>query len=94
MAGEDKDYIDWIKQQPCNQCGKQGSCDAHHKTGAGLAMRSHDHLAMPLCRACHTEFHASSGAFKKMEKQARRDYQDEAIERCRRVYNASKGPGG
>ncbi len=94
MADEDLEYIRWIKQQPCNQCGRQRGCDPHHRTGAGMALRSHDHLAIPLCRVCHDAFHASSGAFKKMEKQARRDYQDEAIERCRRVYKSSKGPAG
>lgn len=94
MADEDPEYIRWIKEQPCNQCGRQRGCDAHHRTGTGMAMRAHDHSAMPLCRECHMEFHAGSGPFKEMKKQARRDYQDEAIQRCRRVYNASKAPGG
>ena len=93
MAGEDPDYIHWLKGQPCNQCGAQRGCDAHHRTGAGMGMRAHDHLAMPMCRYCHDTFHASSGSFKTMEKQARRAYQDEAIQRCRRVYS-SKAPGG
>lgn len=93
MAGEDKDYTDWLRAQPCNQCGKQAGCDPHHRTGAGMGMRSHDHKAIPLCRTCHTEFHAGSGFFKSLDKQGKRDYQDEAIERCRRSYS-SKAPVG
>lgn len=94
MAGEDSDYTDWIRRQPCNECGRSPGCDPHHRTGAGMAMRSHDHKAIPLCRFCHETFHAGSGTFKRLDKQGKRDYQDEAIERCRRVYNASKGPAG
>lgn len=93
MAGEDSDYTDWLRRQPCNQCGRQAGCDPHHRTGAGVALRSHDHEAMPMCRICHTKFHAASGPFREMNKQARRDYQDEAIERCRRSYS-SKAPAG
>lgn len=93
MAGEDPEYIRWIKQQPCNQCGAQRGSDPHHRTGAGLAMRAHDHKAIPLCRYCHNAFHAGSGTFKRLDRQGKRTYQDEAIERCRRVYKSSKGPG-
>lgn len=94
MAGEDPDYTNWLRQQPCNQCGSQRGCDPHHRTGAGMAMRSHDHKAMPMCRGCHTQFHAGSGFFKSLDRQGKGDYQDEAIERCRRVYMSSKGPAG
>lgn len=58
-----------------------------------MGIRSHDIAAIPLCRLCHTEFHAGSGFFRQLDKQGKRDYQNEAIERCRRVYS-SKGPGG
>ncbi len=57
-------------------------------------MRSHDHTAIPLCRHCHTAFHSGSGSFKKLDKQGKRDYQDEAIEKYREAYMSSKGPGG
>ena len=58
-----------------------------------MGIRSHDHKAIPLCRLCHTAFHAGSGPFRWLDKKAKHAYQDEAIEKYREAYASSKGPG-
>lgn len=93
MADEDPEYIRWIKQQPCHQCASRQGSDPHHKTGAGLAMRSHDHEAFPLCRVCHTAFHAGSVPFKLMVKEDRREWQEFAVRKYRKRHKESKAPG-
>lgn len=52
-------YLEWIKTQPCECCGKP-SDDPHHLIGwgqGGMATKAHDIFAIPLCRQCHTELH-------------------------------------
>jgi len=54
-------YIKWIKEQECCHCGIEG-CDPHHLVGFGsgkMGGKAGDHLAVPLCRKCHTEFHTT-----------------------------------
>ncbi len=89
MAGEDPHYTDWVHRQPCHQCKRQAGCDAHHRTGAGMGLRSHDHASFPLCRWCHTAFHAGSGPFKWFDKAGRRDWQDKAVIKARGTYSRS-----
>lgn len=52
-------YLDWIHDQPCVLCGllnipQSSKTSAHHmRHGQGMAQRSADWLAMPLCHDCH-----------------------------------------
>lgn len=72
MAGEEKRYTDWVRQQPCAACETRLRIEPHHSLygttyspegtkpaksieGArkGMAQRSHDYFALPLCMKCH-----------------------------------------
>lgn len=50
-------YLDYIRFQPCSNCGAPGPCDPHHLKGdfnqSGVGMRCSDLMTMPLCRDCH-----------------------------------------
>lgn len=59
LRWECRDYLDWIKTQPC-ECCQQPSDDPHHLIGwgqGGMATKAHDIFAIPLCRKHHTELH-------------------------------------
>lgn len=67
MAGEDPEYSEWIRRQPCCApgCSSPPPSEQHHKTGAGMGLRAHDWDSMPLCSGCHVPgLHALAGAFK------------------------------
>lgn len=54
-----RDYLHWIKEQPCVVCGHPVS-DAHHLIGHGMGKmggKNSDLMAFPLCRACHDDLH-------------------------------------
>lgn len=85
MANEDPRYLDWIRRLPCARCGAPGS-QAHHSTiGRGMAQRSHDHEAMPLCHGCHHDLHAHGLGFPRARLQA---WQEEQVTRCRARWAA------
>lgn len=77
MAGEDPVHVERIKQRRCAMCRAHGPVEAHHSTASqpGMAKRSHDHEAIPLCAACHRDFHGASARFRWMGKEGRRDWQ-------------------
>lgn len=58
----DGEYLDWLRTLPCAACGRQPA-EAHHLKGdpemarCGVSLRASDFLAMPLCRACHSDLH-------------------------------------
>lgn len=89
MAGEDPHYTDWLKMQACYQCDSRRGCDPHHRQGAGMGMRSHDHTAIPLCRFCHVAWHAGSGPYKWMGRDGKREYADKSIAKYRALYRSS-----
>lgn len=63
----DDDYLAWIRQQPCCLCGDNLSVEAAHlrvgsvndgKRYTGLAEKSSDKWALPLCGRHHREQHS------------------------------------
>lgn len=61
------DYLAWVKTQPC-ECCQMPSDDPHHLIGwgqGGMATKSHDIFAIPLCRKHHTELHNDRLAFER-----------------------------
>lgn len=81
MAGEDRAYLDWIRSLPCWVGGAcLGAVQPHHRTGAGKALRSHDHETIPLCAKHHDDFHTLRGYFYGWTKADRRSWQSEAID--------------
>lgn len=85
MADEDPKYTAWLRTLSCCMCGKRGT-EAHHKTGAGMALRAHDHEAMPLCRACHRELHALNGRFKGWGRLQLTEFQGRQVATHRELY--------
>ena len=48
----------WIALLPCSVCGSHESDPAHTKDGTqGMGQKSSDYSCIPLCRACHEEYH-------------------------------------
>lgn len=61
-------------------CGRAPPSELHHSTARrGLGQRSSDHDGIPLCMLCHHEFHSACGAFRDMDKAARRKWQEDAV---------------
>lgn len=96
MAGEDPQYTQWLgRRRWCVACGERRPNSIHHKTGAGMALRSHDHDGMPLCGhgtvGCHGSIHSLRfGYFKDWPKQRLRDWQQEMVGRLRSEYLSLK----
>lgn len=52
----DEYYLNYIREQPCIICGIQHKSEAHHirdTRTAGVAIKSPDWYAIPLCHDCH-----------------------------------------
>ena len=84
MANEDPEHIKRIRQRGCAVCGQTPS-EAHHRTGAGMGRRSHDHEAIPLCTAHHRALHSGGEPFDTMGKAGRRAWEATMV----KIY----GPG-
>ena len=68
-------YFSGVKSMPCCCCGAAGPSDGHHCMDrppddvsvycyfGGIADRSADFDAIPLCRGCHDLFHRNHGEF-------------------------------
>ena len=73
---------DWL-----GACGAPDFCsgpiEAHHRTGAGLALKASDHEAFPLCQKHHRDFHDSKGVFRSWTKQEKKEWQAKMVERYR-----------
>lgn len=80
MANEDPEYSRWVREQPCSMCMKKPPSEQHHRSGAGMALRAHDHESMPLCRDCH---HHALG---RLSKEDRRAFEEDAIAHMQSLY--------
>ena len=98
MAGEDRAYADWVRQQRCLMAGADpclGDVQAHH---AGLrqtghdARRAHDHTCLPLCLKHHDAWHAACGVFLGWRKPRRRAWADDQVRRARARWERHLGP--
>lgn len=52
----DADYLNYVREQPCLICGVQHRSEAHHLRDyrtSGMAIKSPDWAAIPLCHHCH-----------------------------------------
>jgi hypothetical protein len=63
---DDARYLAWVRRQPCCApgCTRRAPSDPHHRPGAGVGARSHDHEAIPLCRADHDDVDRFAGRFR------------------------------
>ncbi|KTH66509.1 hypothetical protein ASV20_22890 [Enterobacter roggenkampii] len=67
LRWESREYLNWVKKQPC-ECCQQQSDDPHHLIGwgqGGMATKAHDIFSIPLCRKHHTELHNDRLAFER-----------------------------
>jgi hypothetical protein len=67
LRWESRDYLNWVKTQPC-ECCQQQSDDPHHLIGwgqGGMATKAHDIFSIPLCRKHHIELHNDRLAFER-----------------------------
>jgi hypothetical protein len=90
MAGDDPEYIRWLKGRPCRECGARVT-GPHHKTGAGMGLRAPDRDAIDLCgtgsTGCHGALHSLSGRFKGWTKERRRGYEADAVRQLNAEYD-------
>lgn len=82
----------WVRQQGC--CLEGGDCngpiEAHHPTGAGLALKSDDSTAFPLCLQHHTDRHSATGPFKTMTKAERKQWEAEMVAKYQALYDGEE----
>lgn len=64
----DRPYLDWLKTRYCVGCSRSGPCDPAHIRAASIrydkpltggGRKPDDKWALPLCRLCHDDQHAS-----------------------------------
>lgn len=53
-----KAYLDYIRGEPCISCSCPPRVDAHHFGAHGTGIKPDDYDTVPLCRTCHSEWHA------------------------------------
>ena len=58
-----------------------GPTDAHHRTGAGLALKANDRETFPLCHKHHMDFHSGRGIFRDWKRETRKTWQQAMIDR-------------
>ena len=95
MAGEDPEFIAWLRSQKCcapdSPGGCQGPTEPHHASQHGMGQRAHDHMAIPLCHHHHIEqWHRGSGVFKTWTKEQKRSWFAERLSEVWQRYNARR----
>ena len=86
MADEDKAYTQWLMCQPCRSCRSREFSDPHHLPVPGLAIRSHDHMAISVCRSCHNDIHHKQGRFAEMSAQSYADWHMDHAQEQLKLY--------
>ena len=88
MANEDLDYLRWVGRQLCAcGCGRQSGPPHHPRHDVGLALRAHDHRAIPLSPKCHESIHRLTfGSFKGWSREQVRAFCDREGARFRERY--------
>lgn len=63
---ESRPYLDWLKDQPCDTCGRVGTeynpiDPSHVNAFKGMGTKSPDLFAIPECRQCHENYERGPG---------------------------------
>ena len=78
MAGEDRDYVRWVRGRLCAAGGGPTDCEgpieAHHAGDRGLSQRAHDRTAIPLCTYHHRCWHDHFGWCRGWSRDQRREW--------------------
>lgn len=97
-AGEDPAYLARVRLLVCvarylSAC--HGRIEAHHAgRRPGIGRKAHDHTAVPLCSAHHTDWHQAAGAFRGWQRDRRREWADEQIAATRALLTGAVGERG
>lgn len=102
MAGEDIDYIRFVRKQRCCvvECRSPLLIQAHHHTAGtllppesdtrssrrGKGQRAHDAWAIPLCLKHHAQLHSLSGFFKGYTRLTLGEWQSAQVKALRAAY--------
>lgn len=89
MAGEDAPFVAWVRTLPCRVCRRTAGVQAHHAGPRAAGRRAHDDTCVPLCYACHHDWHAACGWARYLRKEQRREWAALAIEETRAAYARS-----
>ena len=76
--GANPERLAWVRRSPCCRCNGErfiSPSEAHHPTGAGLALKAPDADAIPLCWGCHRDLHNLTDWFKGWTKAQLRAWQ-------------------
>ena len=93
----DRPYLEWVRTLPCavlallRRTPCFGPIEAHHPTGSGLALKSPDRAAFPLCRGHHREFHDARGTFREWKKELRKSWQADRSTYYQALHENRKG---
>lgn len=94
MARNDKAHLKMIRTYPCVAAPLRRAVgpyecsmiiEAHHPTGGGLALKTPDSEAFPLCTKHHADFHALRGVFKGWTKERIHEWQKNMSDRFRPI---------
>lgn len=93
MSAKDPKRLAWVRSLPCvfDSDACLGPTQAHHPTGAGLALKAPDDKAFPLCVLHHAQRHDATGAFHQMTKAERKTWEAEMVAKYRALYASEHG---
>ncbi len=94
MAGEDLDYVLWVKRNPCCAAGMsacQGGVEADHTGRRGLGQKAHDNTCISLCSGHHAQRDAFWGPFRDLTRERMRAWLDGHVVRLRVKYLRETG---
>lgn len=86
-------YLRRVRALPCLFEGRDcmGLVQAHHRTGAGLALKDDDTETMPLCLAHHQAFERNLDVCRDWDKALKHAWQDAMIAWTQRRLIAAEG---
>lgn len=87
MAGENREYLRWVRTLACCAPNAHAPGDrpgryigeAHHAGRRGVGQRAHDETAVPLCTGHHHAWHDHRGPFLGWTAAERREWADARI---------------
>jgi hypothetical protein len=87
---KDPKRLKWCRGLACAFEGGDcaGPIEAHHPTGAGLALKAPDDQAIPLCTRHHRDRHNHTGPFKSMTKDQRKTWEADMVANYQALYDA------
>ena len=86
ICREDRDRLDFLHAQPCCVTGRL-PVDVHHNTQhRGLRQTAPHDQGIPLHHETHMDFHAGAGYFEGWDRERRRAWQTEQVEKYQALW--------